>query len=68
MSCCEKLWLFAPPQNQFVFLTEQLLALLFSPASTDAQMHTTAFYITALNTCVEGKNPYCAILLGRHQS
>lgn len=62
MSCCEKLWLFVPPQNQFVFLVEQLLALLFSPVSADTRMHTTAFYITALNTCVEGKTR--AILLG----
>lgn len=55
MSCCEKLWLFVPPQNEFVFLVGQLLALIFSPVSTDTRMHTSVFYITALNTCVEGK-------------
>lgn len=57
MSCHEKLWLFVPPQNQFVFLVEQLLALVFSPVSTDTRMPTSAFYITVKgrNTCVKGK-------------
>lgn len=30
-------------------------AVSFSPVSTDTRMHTSAFYITTLNTCVEGK-------------